>query len=169
MPDTATSVWIECQILFGVGVDFCLQQPMVAVQTVLDIKDVPISASLIVFVQWLGYAMFVSVRETVLSNSPVKELAKNALTIYPSEVLETGTSRLQATFSKEVLLAIILSYNHALTQAFFGGYYNSNVYLGGLCLCRWKRVKGENAEMGAADRGGSHVVETGIAIHFSSL
>ncbi|KAF2642118.1 MFS general substrate transporter [Massarina eburnea CBS 473.64] len=117
-PETASPVWIAYQILFGVGIGFCLQQPMVAVQTVLDIKDVPIGASLIVFTQSLGGAMFVSVGETVLTNRLVKELAKNAPTIHPSEVLETGASRLQTTLNEDVLPAIVLSYNDALSKVF---------------------------------------------------
>jgi hypothetical protein len=149
-PDTATSVWIGYQILFGVGVGFCLQQPMVAVQTVLDIKDVPIGASLIVFVQSLGGAMFVSVGETVLSNGLVKELAKNAPAIHPSEVLETGASRLQITFSKEVLPAIILSYNDALTQVFLVATVMAAFTVVGGVFVEWKSVKGKNIEMGAA-------------------
>lgn len=149
-PDTKTSVWIGYQILFGVGVGFCLQQPMVAVQAVLDIKDVPIGASLIVFVQSLGGAMFVSVGETVLSNGLVKELAKNAPAIHPSEVLETGASRLQMTFAKDILPAIILSYNDALMQVFLVGTVMAAFTVVGCVFVEWKSVKGKNIEMGAA-------------------
>ncbi|KAF1973008.1 hypothetical protein BU23DRAFT_554545 [Bimuria novae-zelandiae CBS 107.79] len=149
-PQTATSVWIGYQILFGVGVGFCLQQPMVAVQTVLDIKDVPIGASLIVFVQSLGGAMFVSVGETVLSNTLVKELAKNAPAIHPSEVLETGASRLQITFSEDVLPAIILSYNNALSRVFLVATAMAAFTLVGCVFVEWKSVKGKKIEMGAA-------------------
>ncbi|KAH7064488.1 putative efflux pump antibiotic resistance protein [Paraphoma chrysanthemicola] len=149
-PETKTANWIGYQILFGVGVGFCLQQPMVAVQTVLDIKDVPVGASLIVFVQSLGGAMFVSVGETVLSNSLVKELVKNAPTVHPSEVLETGASRLQGTFSKEVLPGIILSYNNALTQIFLVATVMAAFTVVGCVFVEWKSVKGKNIEMGAA-------------------
>jgi MFS family permease len=44
-PDSTAGVWIGYQILFGVGIGMALQQPMVAVQTALDIKDVPVGAS----------------------------------------------------------------------------------------------------------------------------
>nr|ARP51716.1 toxin efflux transporter MFS [Phyllosticta cirsii] len=145
-PDTAPSAWIGYQILFGVGVGFCLQQPMVAVQTVLDIKDVPVGASLIVFVQSLGGAMFVSVGETVLSNGLVKGLAKHAPSVHSPEVLETGVSRLRLHFSKEVLPAIILSYNDALTQVFLVATVMAAFTIVGGVFVEWKSVKGEKTE-----------------------
>ncbi|ORY18399.1 MFS transporter [Clohesyomyces aquaticus] len=149
-PHTASPVWIGYQILFGVGVGLCLQQPMVAVQAVLDLKDVPVGASLIVFTQSLGGAMFVSVGETVLTNRLVKELAKNAPTINPSQVLETGASGLRKTFSEDVLPKVVLSYNDALSKVFVVGTVMAVFTVVGCVLVEWKSVKGKNIEIGAA-------------------
>ncbi|KAF2121675.1 major facilitator superfamily domain-containing protein [Lophiotrema nucula] len=149
-PDTKSSVWIGYQILFGVGVGVCLQQPMVAVQTVLDIKDVPVGASLIVFIQSLGGAMFVSVGETVLTNQLVKELAKNAPSIHPADVIAAGSSRLQSTFHGDVLRAIVLSYNNALSKVFIVATAMAAFTIVGCVCVEWKSVKGKKVEMAMA-------------------
>ena len=149
-PDTKSSVWIGYQILFGIGVGVCLQQPMVAVQTVLDMKDVPVGASLIVFIQSLGGAMFVSVGETVLTNQLVKELAKNAPNIRPADVIAAGSSRLQSTFHGDALPAIVLSYNEALSKVFIVGTAMAAFTIIGCVCVEWKSVKGKKVEMAMA-------------------
>ncbi|KAI9687198.1 MAG: hypothetical protein M1820_010502 [Bogoriella megaspora] len=149
-PDTKSSVWIGYQILFGVGVGVCLQQPMVAVQTVLDMKDVPVGASLIVFVQSLGGAMFVSVGETVLTNQLVKELAKNAPNVRPTDVIAAGSSRLQSTFHGDALRGIILSYNEALSEVFIVGTAMAAFTIIGCVCVEWKSVKGKKVELAMA-------------------
>lgn len=94
--------------------------------------------------------MFVSVGETVLINRLVKELAKNAPAIHPSEVLETGASRLQITFAENVLHAIVLSYNDALPKVFVVATVMAAFTIVGCVFVEWKSVRGKNIEMGAA-------------------
>jgi hypothetical protein len=45
-----------------------IEQPLIAVQTVLDISQVPVGTSVIIFVQTLGGALFVSVGKLINPN-----------------------------------------------------------------------------------------------------
>ncbi|KAI7976976.1 hypothetical protein EIK77_002097 [Talaromyces pinophilus] len=71
-PNIPHSKWIGYQVLAGFGIGFGVQQPLIAVQVVLNIADVPTGTALMVFMQVLGGALFVSVDENVFSNKLVQ-------------------------------------------------------------------------------------------------
>lgn len=60
-PDATMGHWIGYQAIYGIGVGLGIQQPMIAVQTALDIKDIPTASCMIIFFQTMGGAIFISV------------------------------------------------------------------------------------------------------------
>ncbi|KAK8856931.1 efflux pump [Apiospora arundinis] len=80
-PNTTVPVWVVCQILFGAGCGMSLQQPIIAVQTVLDIRDVAVGTTLTTSLQPLGSVLLVSIVNSVSWS----QLA-TALAGYASEV-----------------------------------------------------------------------------------
>ncbi|KAJ2992653.1 hypothetical protein NUW58_g2094 [Xylaria curta] len=149
-PETNTGTWIGYQILFGLGVGAGLQQPLIAVQTVLDINDVPIGTSVIAFMQTLGGALFVSVGNNVFNNKLIEELGHRVPSIDPRIVLSAGTTNLQKTLPADLLPAVILSYNNALTTAFIVATALATVTIIGAGFMEWKSVKGKKIEAGFA-------------------
>ncbi|OTA69676.1 putative efflux pump [Hypoxylon sp. EC38] len=145
-PDTTTGTWIGFQILFGAGVGLSMQQPLMAVQTVLDIKDVPTGTSILVFVQTVGGALFVSVGQTVFSNQLVQELATNVPNLDPTLVLNSGATNLQHVLPAEFIPGVILSYSNALTTAFIVGTALCTFTVFGSATIEWRSVKGKNVE-----------------------
>jgi MFS family permease len=53
-PDTGTAHWLGFQVVYGLGVGFGMQNPVLAVQTVLNLEDIPTGTSLVMFMQTLG-------------------------------------------------------------------------------------------------------------------
>ncbi|GAP91503.1 putative DHA14-like major facilitator [Rosellinia necatrix] len=149
-PDTGSGTWIGYQIIFGVGVGLSLQQPLIAVQTVLDIKDVPVGTSVIAFMQTLGGALFVSVGNNVFNNKLIEELGHRVPSIDPKIVLSAGTTNLQKTLPAELVPAVVLSYNNALTTAFIVATALASVAILGAVFVEWKSVKGKKIEAGFA-------------------
>nr|ABR28367.1 putative efflux pump [Xylaria sp. BCC 1067] len=149
-PETNTGTWIGYQILFGLGVGAGLQQPLIAVQTVLDINDVPIGTSVIAFMQTLGGALFVSVGNNVFNNKLIEELAHRVPSIDPRIVLSAGTTNLQKMLPADLLPAVILSYNNALTTAFIVATALATLTIFGAGFMEWKSVKGKKIEAGFA-------------------
>jgi hypothetical protein len=149
-PSTSSSVWIGYQVLFGAGVGLGMQQPLMAVQTVLDIKDVPTGTAFVVFVQTLGGALFVSVGQSIFTNQLIESLAANVPTIDPAVILVTGATNLQKTVPSELLAGVILSYSTALTRAFLVSAGLAAFTIFGSALIPWKSVKGKNVEVGMA-------------------
>ncbi|KAI9734103.1 MAG: MFS sugar transporter [Claussenomyces sp. TS43310] len=150
-PDTSKGKWIGYQILAGFGVGLGMQQPLIAVQTVLDIKDIPTGTSLLMFLQTLGGALFVSVGQNIFTNKLVSNLAKNVPAIDPMIVVNTGATSIQHTEAlKQYLPAITLAYNDALTQAYLVSAAMAAISIIGSSVMEWKSVKGKKIEMTAA-------------------
>ncbi|RFU35223.1 hypothetical protein B7463_g1134, partial [Scytalidium lignicola] len=149
-PDTNHSKWIGYQALTGVGIGLGMQQPMMAVQTVLDISLVPIGTSIIIFMQTLGGALFVSVGQNVFENKLLQGLAEYVPTLDPNVVLSTGATSIQHSIDKQYLPGVTLAYNDALTKTFVVGTAMAALSLIGALTIEWRSVKGKNIEMAAA-------------------
>ncbi|KAH8799051.1 major facilitator superfamily domain-containing protein [Xylogone sp. PMI_703] len=149
-PDTNHSMWIGYQAITGIGVGLGFQQPLIAVQTVLDISQVPLGTSLVAFVQTLGGALFVSVGQNVFSNRLVQDLAKYVPDVDPNIVLNTGATSIQQTISKADLPGVTLAYNNALTRSFLVACIMSALTILGAAAMEWRSVKGKKIEMTGA-------------------
>ncbi|KAL7911483.1 MFS multidrug transporter [Trichoderma velutinum] len=141
-PDTRSPAWIGYQILFGAGVGMGMQQPLMAIQNVLDIKDIPTGTSMITFLQTLGGALFVSVAQSVFTNQLLQSLAKYVPDLDPNIVLSTGVTNLQKDLPKQDLPGIVLAYNEAVTRAFLVATALSAASILGSATIPWRSVKG---------------------------
>lgn len=149
-PESYHGYWIGYQAIAGIGIGLGMQQPLIAVQTVLDISVVPIGTSVIIFVQTLGGALFVSVGQNIFSNKLVSGLKQYAPGIDPLIVLKTGATSIQQTIDKADLPGVTLAYNNALTQTFLVAAVMAALTIIGSSTIEWKSVKGKKIEMGAA-------------------
>lgn len=148
-PDTPSPVWIGYQILAGAGVGFGFQQPLIAVQTVLDIEDVPTGTAVVVFLQTLGGALFVSVGQNIFTNKLVEKIAEYVGPAFgdPKSVLMLGATSVQTIVPKELLPAVTQAYNDALTQTFVVFAAMASASILGAAWTEWRSVKGKKIEM----------------------
>lgn len=150
-PDTGSAAWIGYQIIIGAGIGIGFQQPLMAVQTVLEIADVPTGTSLVVFSQTLGGALFVAVAQTVFSNGLVSYVAKYVPQIEnPASILAVGATSIQEDLPAEVLPGVIQAFNDSLTDTFVVFAALAAVSIIGALVVEWKSVKGKPMEMHAA-------------------
>lgn len=149
-PESSHQYWIGYQAIAGIGIGLGMQQPLIAVQTVLDISVVPIGTSVIIFVQTLGGALFVSVGQNIFSNRLAQGLKHYAPSIDPAIVLNTGATSIQQTIDKADLRGVTLAYNNALTQTFLVAAVMAALTIIGSLTIEWKSVKGKKIEMGTA-------------------
>jgi hypothetical protein len=64
--NTGHAHWIGFQIIYGLGVGFGMQQPVMAAQTVLSLQDIPTGTSLIMFFQTLGSSLQILIFKSVI-------------------------------------------------------------------------------------------------------
>ncbi|KAJ6608683.1 putative efflux pump antibiotic resistance protein [Mycena sp. CBHHK59/15] len=145
--DSGHAHWIGYQIIYGLGVGFGMQQPIIAAQTVLQLTDVPIGTSIIMFTQTLGGALFISVGQNVFTNKLVSGLASQVPGVNPAIVLSAGATSLKFAVAPQYLPVVLRVYNTALVSAFYVSIAMSCLSLIGSLVIEWKSVKGKNIEM----------------------
>lgn len=147
---TDHEMWIAYQALYGFGVGLGMQQPLIAVQTVLSHEDVPMGTAIIMFAQTLGGALFISAAQNVFTNKLVSNLAAVVPDLNPAIVISSGATSLAHNVPAEYLAGVQIAYNAAITNSFYVGLAMAVLSIFGAVSLEWKSVKGVQLEMAAA-------------------
>ncbi|KAJ7200941.1 major facilitator superfamily transporter [Mycena haematopus] len=139
--------WIPYQFVAGIGVGLGQQQPLLAAQAVLDLKDVPIGTSMIMFSQTLGGALFISIAQNVFTNKLVSGLLSKVPDVSPALVLSSGATSLKDNVPSQYLSDVLLVYNDALAAAFYVAIAMSGLSLFGSLAVEWRNIKGKKMEV----------------------
>ncbi|KAF7297069.1 DHA14-like major facilitator [Mycena indigotica] len=142
--------WMPYEIICGLGIGLGMQQPMLAAQAVLDLKDVPTGTSIIMFANTLGGALFISIGQNVFTNKLIDGLVAHVPGINPSLVLSAGATSLKNAVDVADLPGVLLAYNDALVAAFYAGTAMACLSIVGALTIEWVNIKGKNIEMAVA-------------------
>ncbi|MCJ1396364.1 MFS sugar transporter [Xylographa bjoerkii] len=148
--NTGSGEWIGYQIIAGCGVGLGIQTPIIAIQTVLRLEDVPVGTSVILFSQTLGGAIFVSVAQSIFTNKLLSGIIATVPSVDPALVLATGATSLQSAVSPKDLPGVLLAYNGALDQVFYIAVAMATLSTFGALGMEWKSVKGKKVDAMAA-------------------
>ncbi|KEF63406.1 uncharacterized protein A1O9_01384 [Exophiala aquamarina CBS 119918] len=143
---TAVNTLIGYQVLTGLGFGFGAQQPSVAAQTVLPRQDVAIGASLMMFCQVFGGAVFICVGNNIFQSALVRNLTKIS-GINIDSVAHVGATDLREIVPWEVLPQVLVAYDGAMRDMFYLVTGLACVMIFGAVCMEWKCVKkGEENE-----------------------
>ncbi|KAJ6519356.1 major facilitator superfamily-domain-containing protein [Mycena sanguinolenta] len=148
--NTGHAHWIGYQVIYGLGIGFGMQVPLIAAQTVLDLQDVPIGTSINMFLQTLGGALFISVGQNVFQNKLISGLVSDVPGISPAVIFQAGATNLKNAVDPQYLSAVLEVYNDALVAAFKVGLGMAAATAVGSLAMEWRSVKGKKIEMGMA-------------------
>jgi hypothetical protein len=148
--DTNSAKWIGYQFIFGAGVGFGMQQPLIAVQTTLAKDDIAIGTAIIMFSQTLGGALFISVGQNVFTNQLIKNLATVVPDLDSSIVRNTGATELKSVIEEKFWSGVLVAYNQTLTQVFYVSVATAAMSIIGAAFVQWKSMKGKEITMAAA-------------------
>lgn len=146
--DTSSSMWIGYQIVLGFGIGLGMQHAAIAVQTVLEPRDIPVGVSLVFFCQQLGGAIFVSVGENVFGQKLLAGLARVIDDFDPETIVNTGATDLRSIVPAKDLHAVLVKYNAALHWVFIVGTIMAALSALGAFALEWKSVKGKQGGPG---------------------
>ncbi|MDI1488100.1 MAG: hypothetical protein OHK93_007374 [Ramalina farinacea] len=118
--DTSEGKWIGYQIIYGFGIGVGLQQTGLAIQAVLDRKDVPIGGAFNFFGMGLGGGIFVSVTDNIFINQFAANL-KGIPNLPPDFAKDAGATALRKLVPADELHQVLVAYNGALKDCFYVG------------------------------------------------
>jgi MFS family permease len=144
--NSGANEWIGYQVIYGIGTGLGYQQPIIATQCVLKLQDVSIGTATILFLQLFGGTVFVSVANNIFNTHLVSNLIESIPSLDPEIVVSAGATSLQSAVSPELLPAVLIAYNDALTKTFQIALILACVTAIGAVLMEWKTVKGKQAE-----------------------
>lgn len=115
--DTTTAKWVGFEVLTAAGMGLAIQQPIIAVQAVLEPSLQPIGNAVVVFAQSLSGAVFVSVANNILRN----QLAENLQAVgvpNVSAILGAGATNVRDLVPQQYVARLVEAYNDALSKVF---------------------------------------------------
>ncbi|KAK1753335.1 major facilitator superfamily domain-containing protein [Echria macrotheca] len=153
--DATFSQWFGYEAFAGIAFGAGMQQPVMAVQTVLPIDQIPIGTSLVVFMQTLGAAVFVSVAQSVFSNQLIADLKQFAGLggggFNPTDFLSAGATNVFNKIPPQLVRPFLDAFNHAVTRVYIISICCSSLTLIGSLAMEYKSVKnGKKKEETAA-------------------
>ena len=139
-PSTVPAKWIGYQVLYGIGLGLGAQQPLTVVQTVLSRSDIATGSALVMFMRFLGSAIFLPVAQNIFINGLVSKLT-NLPGISPSAITGGGATDLRNLASGSDLDTLLADYNTAIVHVFYMVAAISAVTMFGSVLVEWRSLK----------------------------
>ncbi|KAM5444078.1 hypothetical protein MferCBS31731_000595 [Microsporum ferrugineum] len=116
--DTPAGTWIGYQILAGIGGGVALQIPVIVSQALANPEDLSSATAMILFIQTMGAAIWVSAAQTAFVNKILNRLPQVAPKVNPALVIKTGASELHKVFSGKDLEGVLVAYGDGLKVTF---------------------------------------------------
>jgi len=155
--DTPFSQWFGYQVLTGIGVGVGFQVPIIAVQTVLPLEDVPVGTACVIFFQSLGGALFIAIAQTVFQNGIIKGTKMYAPSVNPLILLAAGATQIRKVLASVGMLdqlpAVLKAYMVGLTNAYRVTVGCMAAAVVASCFFEWKSVKDEEVKRKQAAAG----------------
>jgi hypothetical protein len=120
--------------------------PIIAVQSVVRLHDVPIATALIVFFQQLGGALFISVGQSVFQNKLFPQMQAIDPSLTAEEIIKAGATGLKALVSKDQLPDVLVAYAKSLSATFLVAVAMSALAVVMACFVEWKSIKGKKID-----------------------
>lgn len=117
-PSTSEGMWIGSQILFGFGLGLGAQQHMNVVQTVLERSDIAVGSAVVMFVRFLGSAVFIPIAQNVFLQDLISELTA-LLGVDAEKIVKGGATELRSLVSGQELEQLLTYYNASIVKVFY--------------------------------------------------
>ncbi|KAJ7834161.1 DHA14-like major facilitator [Mycena leptocephala] len=136
------------EILVGLGVGIGMQQPILAAQAALELKDIAVGTAILMFAQTLGGALFVSIGQVTFTTTLAASLVQKVPGVNPAVILSAGANSLKSAVNPAFLEGVLFAYNQVRkVSAFIVATVVAGVALIGAFMVEWRSIKGKNVDM----------------------
>lgn len=115
---SSSGKWIGYQILCGVGLGLSLQVPVIAAQAVSLPTDISSITAIMIFLQTIAGALFVSIAQSLFTNKLLQEVPLRTSGLNVGQVVATGATAIRSTFPAEQVEGIVESYMLGLKDSY---------------------------------------------------
>jgi hypothetical protein len=122
--------------------------PLIAVQAVLDMSEIPVATALVIFMQLFDAAILVSVRESVLTNNLVSSISQVVPGVDAVAISSSGATNIKNAVREEYLHGVIQVYNDGLVEVFKLVLVMACLTSIGSSAMEWKSVKEKQTDGG---------------------
>ncbi|KAG5744812.1 hypothetical protein H9Q70_012486 [Fusarium xylarioides] len=119
--DVSKAKWIGYQIITGAGMGLTLQQPAIAIETVLSESDSPIGLSILNFVMFLGGTVFVTVSQTLLEGQLESKIAKYVPGVDINTLTNSGATNVWNLVPSDKVDLVLNAYNDSMRSIWYLG------------------------------------------------
>jgi hypothetical protein len=95
-----------------------LQQPISAIQSLLPTAQIPLGTSLLMFANYFGGAVFVSIGKTLSSNALIPALQELVPGVNVQEIVETGATDIASMVTGKNLPGVLMAWNESVVRVF---------------------------------------------------
>ncbi|KAF3394017.1 Efflux pump mlcE [Penicillium rolfsii] len=118
-PYTATGKWVGYQILAGAGRGAGFQIPIVAIQNTLPPSQISIAMSILMFIQTLSGAVFVTFADVIFSTGLRTLIPKYEPDVNAQVVIAAGATGIRDVVSEQQLPGILKAYAKSVDHVFY--------------------------------------------------
>jgi len=115
--DSYAGFWIGYQLLAGFGAGAGVQIPFIAIQVVLNRKDMPTGNAIAIFFNSLGGAFSISIAQNIFINGLLNKIPVLAPAVDARVVVNAGATHIREVVSQTDLPGVLQAYVEALTQS----------------------------------------------------
>ncbi|TVY86564.1 putative efflux pump, partial [Lachnellula willkommii] len=111
---SSSAHWIGYQAIVGLGIGAAIQVPIIAAQAIATPADLSSATAMVLFMQTVGGAFFVSAGNAAFSDTLIEHLPRYVPNIDPKTVVAVGVTEIRATFPTDVVPGIVQAYMDGL-------------------------------------------------------
>ena len=123
-----------------------IKTPIFAVQTVCELRDIPVATALTLFFQQAGGTFFLGIAQAVLLNNLLPAMQKINPTITKTQIINAGATGLKNLVSGQQLAATLVVYARSLNKVFIISLVMGLFAFGFAFGVEWKSVKAKKVE-----------------------
>ena len=153
-PDSPHGFWVPAILLVGLGLGTGVEVPRIAAQTVLKTEDMPLGVGFVVFAQYLGQSIFISVFGTTLNNRIAEGIRTELPNLNVQEALQQGATAVYSVVPPSQNSTVKAIVSDSMTHAFYICLAMACASFLAACAMEWKSVKAitKNNECPSFDR-----------------
>lgn len=147
------------QIVTGIGLGMSLQQPAIAIQTVLKDDEIPIGTSALNFAVFLGGSVFVTVGQTIFQRQLIKKLLKIEPSLDPSRLSGSSAVDLKNLVPPARQHEALAAYSDSMRAIWYLGLALAALAFFASFGLGWKNVKTHGKDKAAQAHGDGAAAE----------